>query len=96
MSRVYYQGETIRQKAHVTDVRGIFITPDTIVITIKDPIDTMIENGKNMVEDEKGKYYYDYLIPSDGMIGKWRTEIKAIKGYTAIEQDEFTVVEGIA
>lgn len=96
MSKIYHQGETIRQKAHVTDVSNSLIDPDTIVITIIDSENTKKVDAQAMTKDVTGKYHYDYLIPTDAMVGKWTTEIKATKGFTAIEQDQFTVVEAIA
>ena len=96
MSKIYHQGETIRQKAHVTDVSGTLINPDTIVITIIDSESTKKVDAQAMTNDVTGKYYYDHLIPTDAALGTWTTEIKAVKGFTAIEQDQFTVVEAIA
>lgn len=95
MSKLYYQGETIRQKAEIRGVVGQLIEPDTIEITIEDPEGTLkVEDGA-MSDEAVGKYFYDYLIPVDAEIGKWRTEVKAVKGYIAIEQDEFTVMVAI-
>ncbi len=96
MSKIYHQGETIRQKAHVTDVSKTLIDPDTIVITIIDSENSKKVDTQAMTKDVTGKYYYNYLIPTDAVVGVWTTEIKAVKGFTAIEQDQFTVVESIA
>lgn len=96
MSKIYHQGETIRQKAHVTNVLGILTDPNTIVITIIDSESTKKADAQAMTKDVTGKYYYDLLIPTDAVVGKWITEIKAVKGFTAIEQDQFTVVDAIA
>ena len=95
MSKLYYQGETIRQKAHITDVNNSLVDPDTIVITIIDSESIKKVDAQAMSNEATGKYYYDHLIPTDAAIGKWITEIKAVKGFTAIEKDEFTVLEAI-
>lgn len=95
MARMYYQGETIRQKAYVTDNSGTYIDPDTIVITITDSEGTKKVDAQAMTKDVTGKYYYDYLIPTDAASNQWITEIKAVLGFTAIEQDQFTVREAI-
>ena len=96
MSKLYHQGETIRQKVHVTDASKTLIDPTSIVITIIDSESTKKVDAQAMVKDSTGKYHYDHLIPTDAVIGTWTTEIKAVKGFTAIEQDQFTVIEAIA
>lgn len=95
MSKLYHQGETIRQKAHVTDTAKTLIDPTSIVITIIDTESTKKVDAQAMTKETTGKYYYDHLIPTDAVIGTWTTEIKAVKGFTAIEQDQFTVVAAI-
>ncbi|MEA1957611.1 MAG: hypothetical protein U9N01_04570 [Euryarchaeota archaeon] len=95
MSKRYYQGETMRQNVEVTNVKGTLIDPDTIVITIIDPEETVKTDAQNMTKDSTGKYHYDYLLADDALVGDWKTEIEAVKGFTAIEQDEFTVMEAL-
>ena len=95
MSKMYYQGETMRQNVEVTDIAGKLVDADTIVITIIDPEETVQASAQAMTNDSTGKYYYDYLIATDALKGEWKTEIKAVKGFTAIEQDEFTVMEAL-
>jgi len=95
MSKRYYQGETVRQNVEVTDVNGILVDPDTIVITIHDTEGTAKADEQTMTKDSTGKYHYDYLLDADALAGDWTTELKAVKGFTAIEQDEFTVMEAI-
>lgn len=82
------------QKVEVRDKLKALVDPDTIVITILSPAGAGIDE-QNMTKDGTGKYHYDYLIATDAPIGKWRTEIKAVKGFTQIEQDEFTVMEAL-
>lgn len=96
MTKVYHQGETMRQNAYVTTRVGKFINPDTIVITIADSQNDKKVDAKAMDQGEVGMYYYEYPIPSDAALGKWKTEIKAQQGFIAIEQDEFTVVDAIS
>ena len=93
MSKMYYQGETMRQSVEVTDTNGALVDADSIVITIVDPTGTTQASAQAMTNDSTGKYHYDYLIAADAALGEWQTEIKAVKGFTAIEQDEFTVME---
>ena len=95
MSKRYYQGETVRQNIEATDVNGILVDPDTIVITIHDTDGAVKADEQTMTKDSTGKYHYDYLLAADALVGEWTTEIKAVKGFTAIEQDEFTVMEAI-
>jgi uncharacterized protein YfaS (alpha-2-macroglobulin family) len=95
MSKRYYQGETVRQSVEVTDTNGALTNAESIVITIVDPEDTEQVSAQTMTNDSTGKYHYDYLIAADAEKGKWKTEIKAVKGFTAIEQDEFTVMEAV-
>ena len=94
MSKMYYQGETMRQKAETRVASdGSLADPDTIVITIIDPEGTVKAAAQTMTKESTGKYRYDYLIATAAVTGKWTTEIKAVKGFTQIEQDEFTVME---
>ena len=95
MSKRYHQGETMGQTVDVTTVKGILTDPDTIVITIVDSEGVKKADAQDMAKEETGKYRYDYLIAADGALGKWCTEIKAVKGFTQIEQDEFTVMEAL-
>lgn len=95
MSKRYFQGETAHQYVKVTDVRGILQDPDTIVISIVDVNKTLVVDKIAMTKRAIGEYRYDYLLAADAKIGKWVTEVKAIKGFTQIEQDEFTVMEAL-
>lgn len=95
MSKMYYQGETMQQKVEVRETNGALVDADTIVITIVDPEDTEQVSAEAMINDSTGKYYYNYLIAADAEKGEWKTEVKAMKGFTAIEQDEFTVMEAL-
>ena len=100
MSRVYYEGETMRQNVIVTTKKKVAIDPDTIVISIVDPMGTKKVDEEAMIKDgiteiEKGKYHYDYLIGVSAPKGQWSTEVKAIKDFTQIEQDNFTVVSNV-
>ncbi len=93
MSKMYYQGETMRQNVEVTDTDGALVDATSIAITIIDPEGTAQVSAAAMTNDSTGKYHYDYLIATDAEKGEWQTEVKAVKGFTAIEQDEFTVME---
>ena len=95
MSKQYFQGETVPQKVFVTDASGVFIVPDTIVITIVDSEDVKKVDAEAMTPEATGKYKYEYLLPTDAAVGKWKVEVKAVMGFTAIEQDEFSVIEAI-
>lgn len=95
MSKKYYQGETMGQTVDATDIDGILVDPDMIVITIVDPEGITKVDEQDMAKEGTGKYRYDYLIAVDAALGKWTTEIKAVKGYTQIEQDVFTVMEAL-
>lgn len=95
MSKMYYQGETMSQTVEVRTTAGALVDPDTIVITIIDPAGTTKADAQSMTKDGTGEYSYDYLIAEDAILGEWKTKIKAVKGFTKIEQDEFTVVEAI-
>lgn len=92
---MYYQGETMPQTVEVRGTNGALTDPDTIVITIINPDETKEIDAQNMTKDGTGEYSYDYLIATDAVIGKWKTEIKAVKGFTQIEHDEFTVMEAL-
>ncbi len=85
----------MRQNVKVTDVNGALVDPDTIVITIVDAEETVKAEEQAMTKESTGKYEYDYLLAADAIVGEWKTEIKAVKGFTAIEQDEFTVMVAI-
>jgi len=93
MANMYFQGETLRQKAEITDIGKVLVDPDTIVISIIDLQGIKKVEEEAMERDATGKYHYDYLIPADALIGLWTAEIKAVKGFTAIEQDQFTVLD---
>jgi uncharacterized protein YfaS (alpha-2-macroglobulin family) len=95
MSKMYYQGETMSQTVEVRITTGALVDPDTIVITIVDPEGATKIDAQGMTKDGTGEYSYDYLLAVDAEIGKWKTEIKAVKGFTQIEQDEFTVMEAL-
>lgn len=83
------------QTVEVRTTAGALVDPDTIVISIVDPKGAVKVTAQGMTKDVTGEYSYDYLIAVDAEIGKWKTEIKAVKGFTQIEQDEFTVMEAI-
>lgn len=91
----YYQGETVRQKAHVTDVDGVDTDPSAITITIEDSAGTQKVTDAAMTKESTGYYYYDYTIPDDGATGEWTTEVNAEKTQIAIEQDRFLVLEAL-
>jgi uncharacterized protein YfaS (alpha-2-macroglobulin family) len=95
MSKMYYQGETMPQAVEVRTTAGALVDPDTIVITIVDPEGTTEIDAQSMTKKVTGKYSYAYLLAVDALVGKWKTEIKAEKGFTQIEQDEFTVMEAL-
>lgn len=95
MSKMYYQGETMRQSVELRDTTRALVDADTIVITIVDPEETVQVSAQAMTNDSTGKYHYDYLIASDAEVGKWKTEVKAVRGSIQIEQDEFTVMEAL-
>lgn len=95
MSKRYYQGETMPQNVEVRDRKGVLIDADTIVITIIDPEGGVKVDEGNMTHDATGRYHYNYGVAVDAVVGKWATEVKATKGFIAIEQDEFTVLEAI-
>jgi len=91
----YYQGETFRQKAHVTDADGADADPNTIKITIEDSAGTKKVTATVMMKDTNSYYHYDYGIPSDAEIGEWTTEVNAEKTQIAIEHDRFIVLEAL-
>ena len=93
MAKMYFQGETVRQKAEVTDADRTRIDPDTIVVSIFDTIGIKKVDSQAMTKNFVGQYYYDYLIPVDAELGLWSVEIKAQLNFIAIEQDQFTVME---
>lgn len=95
MTKMYFQGETVRQKADITDLSGAYFDPDPIVISITDTKGIKKVDVQAMIKDATGKYHYDYLIPTDAALGLWIVEVKAISESTAIEQDQFTVVDSI-
>ena len=85
----------MRQNVVVRDVNGALVDPDTIVMSIVDPEERVKIDAQTMTKDSTGKYHYDYLLATDAVTGKWTTEVKAVKGFTQIEQDEFTVMETV-
>ena len=91
----YYQGETFRQKAQVTDVDKEDTDPNAIVISIADSAGTKKVTAAAMTKDAVGLYHYDYDIPADGTIGEWVTEVNAEKTQKAIESDRFRVLEAL-
>ena len=96
MAKIYFQGETVRQKAYVTDESGALIDPSSILITVVDSGGVKKVEAQAMSKDATGKYHHDYLLASDAALGQWLVEVKAVLGFTAIEQDQFTVVESAA
>jgi len=91
----YYQGETFRQKAHVTDADGADTAPTTIEITIADSAGVKQVTTEAMDEDTAGYYHYDYDISGNATIGQWITEVIADKTQKAIEHDTFVVKEAL-
>lgn len=91
----YYQGETFRQKAHITDADDVDIDPTTIKITIEDSAGTKQVTTTAMTQDSMGYYHYDYDIPSDAELGQWTTEVIADKTQKAVEHDMFIVMEAL-
>lgn len=93
MAKMYFQGETVRQKVEVTDTDRVCVDPDTIVISIFDTTGVKKVDSQTMTHDSTGKYSFDYLIPTDAILGLWTVEIKAELNFIAIEQDQFTVLD---
>lgn len=93
MARMYFQGESVHQIAEVRDVNGTLVDPDTIIISITDLTGANKVDEVAMDKEDTGEYSHDYLVPTDALVGLWTVEIKAIKGFTAIEQDHFTVLD---
>lgn len=91
----YYQGETVRQKVHVTDVDNLDVDPDTIKITIEDSTSVKKVTDAAMLKDSVGRYHYDHDLPGDAELGTWTTEVEAQKTQIAIEQDKFVVMEAL-
>lgn len=91
----YYQGETVRQKAHVTNVVDADVDPDTIKITIEDSAGAKKVTDAAMIKDGVGFYHYDHDLPGDAELGTWTTEVEAQKTQIAIEQDKFVVLEAL-
>ena len=91
----YYQGETFRQKAQVTDVDKVNTDPNTITITLEDSAGTKKVTSAAMSKDAVGLYHYDYDLPADAETGEWTSEVNAEKTQKAIERDRFRVLEAL-
>ena len=70
-----------------------YITPDTILITIKDAArNTQV--GASMVLKQTGVYNYSYTLGSSPMSGQWETIINATKSGTSYFANHFWNVVG--
>lgn len=73
MGNPYHIGSTIRLRGILKDFDGSSLVPDTKEIKIYDGEGTLvntIEDG-DILAEEDGIYYYDYVIPSKTP-GKWK------------------------
>jgi len=93
--KIYYQGETFRQKAKVQDISdGSNMDPHRIRVTIVDSAGIPQIEAQGMTKEETGQYYYDYTLADDAALGEWVTEVEAnIDISIAIEHDLFRVLK---
>lgn len=91
----YQRGETAVLQAYVKDSSGDYVDPTgSITITITDPSGSVVVNAQTMSKSETGKYYYDYNIPEDAVIGRYAYQVEVKDGSpvrTTIEQSSFLV-----
>lgn len=86
-------GETIRLVASgVTDINGNPVTGELFVIGVQDPKGTLVETSTGIIQDEPGKFHYDYTVPADGPAGIYKQRWKiTVAGRIAEAIDTFNV-----
>jgi len=92
---MWFQGETIRLKVTVKDESAALINPATTVVSITNPSGTSKVAAASMTNESTGVYYYDYTIPTTGVLGTWTYEVVASSGKPSIEQETFRVYEAL-
>ena len=70
------QGQTIRLSIQYVDQSGNFVDPSTFpTVSVVDPTNTIIVNANQTTgvsRQDIGNYYYDYIIPDNGVLGTWQ------------------------
>ena len=75
------RGNTVRIYNSIMDVDGNAVSPDSHAITITDPNgDTVLSSTSPTYDPQTGKYYVDYTIPDDAVLGNYTVEWKIVKG----------------
>jgi len=68
--------------------------PDSVLIKITDPIDSVKVNDANMTPQTNNVYHYIWQSSTGGQEGFYVVEIKAKKGdYTGLSKIEFELVK---
>lgn len=94
MVTTYQLGETPRLEAAITETAtGDAADPTTTTIKIIDSEGTTKADGVAMTKNDVGDYYYDYDIPSDGVLGPWKYNVVATGsgGRVTIKRSWFNV-----
>jgi len=73
MGNPYYVGSTIRLRGLLKDFDGSPLTPDTKEIKVSDASGDVVAtiNDVDILLESEGIYYYDFVIPSGKVAGKW-------------------------
>lgn len=95
MATKYQIGETIRLTATITDINEAAVNPATVKIAINKPRKIVAAVLVDMTNPTVGLYYYDYLIPSDTGVYKWKVTATGSEDRITIVKDSFTVEKSI-
>ena len=87
----YIAGTTIRIEVEIKDVNGEYVDPDSVPKITLSIGTTIVENAQDMaqINDDDGRYYYDWESAADDTEGNYDVQITAIKSSkTSIARDE--------
>ena len=87
----YQVGETIRLTAAVTNIAGSAVDPVTMKIAINKPNGVVAGSAINMEKEETGVYCYDYLIPDNTGVYRYKTTAVGADDRITIVKDTFSV-----
>lgn len=92
------RGESIRIDQTYTDVDGVAFDPTVSVgLQIYKPdgsLATTVSYPGDIVKDDVGKYYYDYLVAADADLGWWISRWTGVSAdFSDVSRDQFNVVD---
>src|SRR3989344_410471 len=75
-------------------LNGIYSNPDSIKISLYDPLENLITGPTDMTSKQTGVYNYTYSVPSSQTTGQWKTVVNATKSSLSYYSNQFWKLVG--